>query len=168
LTRFNYCESYHPWFNSNYFDSYHCFSLTLVFGLVIRFTWLVNRVNLHYGQFESIHYRSESYQSSCFILLVFLLSESNHTFSESIQYVVFGQNIVLPPFSIYTHILLTPKLLNHLHLLSLESSNLIVYLFLRLNTFSKNHCGLLSHRLLECYKDYKLIALKDIDWESRI
>jgi len=42
----------------------------------------------------------------------------------------------------------SPKPLNHLHLFSLESPNLIVHLFLRLNIFSKNLCGLLSHRLL--------------------
>ena len=97
-------ESYHSWFDSNYFDLYHCFSLTLVFGIVIRFTRLVNRINLHLGQFESIHYRSESYQSSCFILLVFLLSESNHTLSESIQYVFFYQNIALNTiFYIYSY-----------------------------------------------------------------
>ena len=79
-----------------------------------------------------------------------------------------GKILHLSLFSIYTNFLITPKLQNHLHLFSLESPNLIVHLFLRLNTFSKNLYGLLSHRLLECYKDCKLIAFKDIDWESRI
>jgi len=109
---------------------------------------IVNRINLHPVHFESIHHRSESYQSTCFFLLVFSLFELNHTLSESIQHIILAKILHLPPFSIYTHILTTTNSLNHLHLFSLKSTNLIVHLFLRLNIFSKNLCGLLSHRLL--------------------
>jgi len=61
----------------------------------------------------------------------------------------------LPLLPIYTHILITPKLLNHLHQFSLESSYLIFHLFLILNNFSKNHCGLW---VIDCYSVIGIVS----------
>jgi len=118
---------------------------------MIRFIIGLNRINL--------------YISSC--LTFSCMNRITHYVNRLIM-LFLAKILLLQPFSIYTHILITTKPLNHFHLFSLESPNLIVHLFFRLNTFSKNHYGPLSHRFLECYKDCKLIVFMDIDWESRI
>jgi len=119
------------WSLAQWYDSHDLWIVSIfVLGNLNRFKTGLNRIN------------------SCFFFLVFLLSVWFNT-------LFLAKILHLPPFSIYTHILITPKPLNHLHLFSLDSPNLIVHLFLRLNTFSKNLCGLLSHKLLEFYRDCK-------------
>jgi len=126
---------------------------TFMMGLLNRFKNGLIRINLH--SLFIVHLAF-----SCLNRFKHLMNRFTMLFLAEIFH--------LPPFSIYTHFLITSKPFNHLHLFSLESPNLIVHLFLRLDTFSKNHCESLSHRFLECYWDCKLIAFKDMDWESRI
>jgi hypothetical protein len=101
---------------------------------------------------ESIHLKVESYHSSSwaylnrfthalnrFILHAFLgcllLCESIHSFSESIDQVVFVQNFALITLTIYSLLHTFTNLLNHLHLFSLGLKNALFIHSSRLNTF---------------------------------
>ena len=61
----------------------------------------------------------------------------------------------MPLISIYNSNSTTPKLLNHLHILSLESPKLSIHLFFKLNTFPKNHYGLW---VIDCYNAIRIVS----------
>jgi len=105
-----------------YIDSYHWYLLVLGFALLNRFISLFNRINLHLELYDSIQIHPELYQPSWLSLLVF--SCLNWLTPLVIPFIMlFLTNFLhLPLFSIYTHILITPKQLNHLHLFNSRDS----------------------------------------------
>jgi len=128
----NYFESHHSWIESNLPESYHEIFLTCFVSIQI----ILNRINLHPGIYESIQTLLDTYQSSLSPALSFSgLNQFIHLLNRFTQ-LFLDEKLHLLSFSVYTHSLITPKTLNHLHIFPLGLQNSLFIHSSRLNTFS--------------------------------
>ena len=143
LNRFNEVSDF-MWIDSHLLESIHVWIVSFLFESSHKTLWLVsnrfirnlNRINLHHGLtwIDSNLYWVVSF----FMLLwfVFLLSESIHASSESIQSVNFVQKLsLITPYYIYISLHITKSIESFAYILS-RSQKLIVHTFFKINTFS--------------------------------
>jgi len=92
----------------------------------------LNHINLHPGIFESIQIVPDAYQSSKSSCLSFSCLNRFTHFVNRFTMLFLAEILHLPPFSIYTHLLITPIFFESFAPILSRSQNLIVHKFFKI------------------------------------